>query len=255
MLVSLESICILYSRSCTQSSIFAFCLRSPRACLVWFLTFSSIPRNYKTQQFNIEAPLSEWRAQLAVDWDLVYLRHMLGSINGTMWLRTYQNIYKYGKYNPQCMVVTVANTFSILRPGSGRIEQVELDWRPHWEDSELVPNPSRQDEWSARLLDAMDHCGKPMRVDGSRAKYLMEEAGFVDFEEEVLKCYVNPSTGHPDNDKIAQWFNLSYTNALPGVSLRPMIESLGMTEDEVYALCREAKEESCRLRFRAHYRM
>lgn len=101
----------------------------------------------------------------------------------------------------------------------------------------------------------MDRFNKSARVDGGRVQGMMSLAGFVEFEEQVLRCYVNPSTGHFDNDRIAQWFNLAYSNALHALGLKPMVEKLGMDVAEVNKLCDETKDECCRLGYRAYYNL
>lgn len=81
------------------------------------------------------------------------------------------------------------------------------------------------------------------------------KAGFVDFQEEIIKCYVCPWSSSLPEKEIGRWFNLCLTNGLEAMSLAPMIEGLNMTKEQVVALCARVRNELCILRFHGWLRL
>lgn len=84
---------------------------------------------------------------------------------------------------------------------------------------------------------------------------MMEAAGFVDFREDYIRCYVNPWCANPLEKLIAQWFNLCLIDGVQAMSLAPMVENLGMSVEEVNELRDAVKSECCKLRYHAYCSM
>lgn len=84
---------------------------------------------------------------------------------------------------------------------------------------------------------------------------MIEEAGFVDFEQRTICCYVNPWSEDPKEREIAKWFNAGLRDSLQALGLMPMIEKLGMTKEQVDALCNRAIEENTKLRYHGYCTM
>lgn len=93
------------------------------------------------------------------------------------------------------------------------------------------------------------------RINTERVKRQMEAAGFVDFTEKTIRCYVNPWGEDKEQNLAAQWFNLSLIEGVQAMSLAPMIENLGMGIDEINALQNDVKAECCKLRYHAYCTM
>ncbi|KAL3958772.1 hypothetical protein ACCO45_006934 [Purpureocillium lilacinum] len=171
-----------------------------------------IPLGMKVVQFDIEDP--SWN-DLLWHCDLVHLRALLGSVHNSCWLAVYRNIFQH------------------LTPGTGYLEQVEIDWSPRWDDNSEAPPNSALKEWADRLLAALDLCNRSARVVPREAQRMIEEAGFVDFEQRTIRCYVNPWSPDQKEREAAKWFNLGLRQSLEAMGLMPMVEKLGMTAEQV----------------------
>lgn len=92
-------------------------------------------------------------------------------------------------------------------------------------------------------------------MDAAAARGAMEAAGFTDFREEVIRCYVNPWMSDRHERDVARWFNLGLSHGIPAMSTMPMIEGLGMDQEEVRKLCSDVNHEICVLRYHAYFNM
>ncbi|GJN79508.1 hypothetical protein PLIIFM63780_003024 [Purpureocillium lilacinum] len=193
-----------------------------------------IPLGMKVVQFDIEDP--SWN-DLLWHCDLVHLRALLGSVHNSCWLAVYRNIFQH------------------LTPGTGYLEQVEIDWSPRWDDNSEAPPNSALKEWADRLLAALDLCNRSARVVPREAQRMIEEAGFVDFEQRTIRCYVNPWSPDQKEREAAKWFNLGLRQSLEAMGLMPMVEKLGMTAEQVRDLCNRAVEENTKLRYHGYCTM
>ncbi|RDA88826.1 hypothetical protein CP532_5444 [Ophiocordyceps camponoti-leonardi (nom. inval.)] len=190
-----------------------------------------IPRGMETLQFDIEDP--SWD-RLMWNCDLIHLRMLFGSIQTDLWLDIYRKALDH------------------LSPGTGSLEQVEIDWHPRWEASGDLPENSAFNEWSEAFLKSLDLLNRSARVSPHRTRHLMEQAGFCDFREQTVRCYVNPWSPDLWEQETARWFNLGLKHCLEAMSLMPMVERLGMTVDEVNDLCGRVKEENLKLRYHGY---
>lgn len=101
----------------------------------------------------------------------------------------------------------------------------------------------------------MDEFNRNARVTTHDAKRLLEAAGFTDFKEEYIRCYVNPwSSDHYPRD-VGKWLNLAFIHSVDAMSLMPMIEKLNMPAAEVRELCTRVGKEICVLRYQAYFSM
>ncbi|KAJ6442917.1 methyl transferase [Purpureocillium lavendulum] len=193
-----------------------------------------IPRGMITVQYDIEDP--SWD-DLLFHCDLVHLRTLLGSIQNPCWPAVYRNAFQH------------------LTPGTGYLEQVEIDWIPRWDKESEVPTHSALNEWADRLLAALDRCNRNARIMPQETRRMIEQAGFVDFQEQTIRCYVNPWSPDPNEREAAKWFNLGLRQAVEAMGLMPMIEKLGMTAEQVKDLCHRVVEENTKLRFHGYCTM
>jgi len=142
-----------------------------------------------------------------------------------------------------------------LTPGTGCLEQVEIDWLPRWDENSEVPPDSALQKWADRLLAALDRCERSAGIMQRETRQMIEQAGFVDFEERTIRCYVNPWSPDLKEQEAAKWFNLSLRQSLEAMALMPMIERLGMTAEQVRELCDRAVEENTKLRYHGYCTM
>lgn len=195
-------------------------------------------------QFDIET--SHWEALLE-NCDLIHLRLMLGSIQTDLWPCVYENVREWVLLF--ILVALGSRRIRHLAPG-GTIEHVEIDWTPRWgEDSD---EPAEFKAWSALFLDGMAQFERNASVTIHGAERLMKGAGFTDFREEIIPCYVNPSGSDPHQDETSEWLNLALCSSLEDMSLRPMIEKKGMAHEAVQGLCARVTTEVCTLRYHAY---
>ncbi|OAA46917.1 Ribosomal RNA methyltransferase RrmJ/FtsJ [Metarhizium rileyi] len=190
-----------------------------------------IPPGVIIAQFDIEDPCWD---RLITDCDIVHMRMLFGSIHHAMWPRIYRNVFDH------------------LLPGSGYVEHVEIDWVPGWE-GDYIPNPSALKEWSDLYLRASETFGRNGRLDSATVRRTMESAGFIDFREEIIRCYVNPWMPDRHERELASWFNLGLSRGVEAMSLMPMIEGLGLKQEEVHNLCQRVIKEICVLSHHAFF--
>ncbi|TWU71740.1 hypothetical protein ED733_003075 [Metarhizium rileyi] len=142
--------------------------------------------------------------------------------------------------------------FHHLTPGSGYVEHVEIDWVPRW-DKYTMPQASALKEWSDRFLGALDRFNRSARVDSTAVHRTIEGAGFTNFREEIIRCYVNPWMSDPHEQDVANWFNIAFSRGVDAMSFVPMIEGLGMSQSKVQDLCTRVKKEICVLAHHAYF--
>jgi hypothetical protein len=141
-----------------------------------------------------------------------------------------------------------------LAPGLGYIEHVELDWRPNWDDTEM-PFNSALKEWTDFFITGMEKFGRSVKVEPEETRHLMEQAGFTDFRQEVIKVYYNPWSRDRQERETGRWFNLGFCLGLEALSLMPMTDKLNEDPENVRALCEKVKEEVCTLRWHPYCKM
>lgn len=192
-----------------------------------------IPPNMTTVQLDIEDV--SWDP-LMKNCDLVHLRMLYGSIENSRWPGIYRRAFEH------------------LTPGIGYIEHVEIDWKPRW-PGDAAPPASAVSEWSRLLLRGWNRLNRKAEVNRNEVKRALETAGFVDFKEETMPCYLSPWLSDEFQKETARWFNLGFSHGLEAMGLVPMVEKLNMTKEEVGELCKRVRDEICTLRFRAYMTM
>ncbi|KAJ2980233.1 hypothetical protein NQ176_g2761 [Zarea fungicola] len=156
-------------------------------------------------------------------------------IRGSLWEAVYKNAFEH----------TVCK--------SGIIQQVEIDWVPLWENT--APESSALREWSRLFLKGMDGFQRSVRVSSSNVRRMMETAGYVEFDETIIRCCVSPWCDDPHEKLVAKWFNVGLTEAIEAMSLAPLVENLGMDVSQVKELCERLRSEICKLRYHAYFNM
>lgn len=129
-----------------------------------------------------------------------------------------------------------------------------MDWRPNWDDTEMPPDSALK-EWTELFITGMERVDRSVKVEPDETRHLIEEAGFTDFRQEVIKVYYNPWSPDQRERETGRWFNLGFCLALEALSLLPMVDKLGMSEDEVKELCTRVKTEICTLRWHPYCKL
>ncbi|KAM0192625.1 hypothetical protein ACHAPA_009328 [Fusarium lateritium] len=189
-----------------------------------------IPPGVLPTQYDIEEPA--WGPLLA-DCDLIHLRMLLGSIRTDLWPQLYRKIFEH------------------LAPGVGHLEHIEVDWTPRCDDDERPAN-SAFERWAELFYEGMERFNRDARVIPQQTRQLLETAGFTDLRHEVIQAYVCPWSPDRHEREIARWFNIGLSHSLEALSLKPLIEELGFTAEEVRELSTRAKRETCVLRYHTY---
>ncbi|EEP77397.1 hypothetical protein UREG_02246 [Uncinocarpus reesii 1704] len=126
-----------------------------------------VPPNVKFYVDDFEAP---WEFGEDKKFDYVHWRSLCGSTND--WPKVY------------------SEAFNNLKPG-GWLEVQEYDaWIFSDDDPELKKAPNTL-HWVTKLSEVSDKVGKPLNVAQFQKKW-MEEAGFLDVQEKVIKVPIGP---------------------------------------------------------------
>ncbi len=136
----------------------------------------------------------------------------------------------------------------------GVIQQVEIDWVPRWVNT-AVPDNSALLKWSQLFLIGMDRFQRSARVSSSQVQHMMEAAGYIEFDETIIRCCVSPWCDDPHEKLVARWFNAGLTEAVEAMSLAPLVEKLDMDVSQVKDLCERLRSEICTLRYQAYFNM
>lgn len=176
---------------------------------------------------------------------------MLGSLRDEIWPHVYRQALQYVYAFLQ---EPSADDYSRqLKPGTGVLEQSEIDWVLHWsENSEFPPNDAIK-KWSELFKTSMERMGRNVRIESHHAQRLLEEAGFTEFKEEKIRIFINPWPTSDAERNIGRWFNLGFTQGLEALSLESMTETSDMTIPEIKALCEAVRKESCVVRYQGWF--
>ena len=135
-----------------------------------------------------------------------------------------------------------ANENRHLKPGTGYMEQVEIDWTPRCEGGPLPPDfriPFLLEE----LLSAMDEAGLPMRVDSAATRNKLRVSGFVDINEQTIQCPWNGWSSNSKDKETGRWFNLCLTQGLQALTMAPLTRVKRWTYQQVNELVDQVKVE------------
>ncbi|KAK6356503.1 hypothetical protein TWF718_000861 [Orbilia javanica] len=150
--------------------------------------------------------------------DYIHMRMMLGSIAD--WPRLIKQAYNN------------------LTPG-GWIESQEVLTHAFCDDGS-IPEDCNWKKWEKLYVDAARQCGRPIDI-AKDLKGWFEDAGFVDVEEEVVKCPLGNWPINRGQKENGRFLKAALSDGLQGLSLAIFTRILGWKPDEVeafIALCR-----------------
>ncbi|KAI3340669.1 methyltransferase LaeA [Ustulina deusta] len=188
----------------------------------------AIPPSLYFYRRDIEEP---WERVEPNSFDLIHMRALGGSIED--WPRLYGQAFKH------------------LKPGSGLIEQVEIDWRPQADGDPRPLATSKLAEWSHKMHQGFARAGRKLEMD-SNTKTILEEVGFVDVEHKKIPIAFNPWPEDEHKKEMARWFNLGLTQGLDGLTFEAVIHWMNYPEQEVRELLDRVKEDICKREWRTY---
>lgn len=141
--------------------------------------------------------------------DLIHLRCLNGSV--TSWSALYQQAFVH------------------LKPGSGWIEQAEINWQPR---SDAGPVPPTVQRWWDFLQDATNRTGKPLAYNAETTQELRAR-GFVDVEEQVIRLPLSEWMDTPESIWLGRWGNLMFRESFEALSLAAFTRIYGWPAPDV----------------------
>ncbi len=183
--------------------------------------------------------------------DLIHMRALGGSIED--WPRLYGQAFKYVSCLARitCFGISLMLSVRHLKPGSGLIEQVEIDWRPQADGDPRPLATSKLAEWSHKMHQGFARAGRKLEMD-SNTKTILEEVGFVDVEHKKIPIAFNPWPEDEHKKEMARWFNLGLTQGLDGLTFEAVIHWMNYPEQEVRELLDRVKEDICKREWRTY---
>ncbi|CZT00557.1 related to methyltransferase [Rhynchosporium agropyri] len=179
-----------------------------------------IPPGLVFSQRDIESPW--WWCEVD-SWDLIHMRMLAGSISS--WQDTYTQIFRH------------------LKPQFGWLEHVEIDMEPRCDDGTL-PADSSIIQWTKLLFDATAQAYRPLQYN-HRTGAMLQEIGFVDINEQIIKVPLNPWENDPQLKDIGRWYNLGLTQGLDALTTAPLTRMFGWSKVDVDRLVANVKREIC----------
>jgi hypothetical protein len=141
-----------------------------------------------------------------------------------------------------------------LKPGSGWIEQVEVDFEPRCDDRTLAPD-SALVKWYNYLADATARADRPIAYQHN-TKAMLQAAGFIDIREEVIRAPLNTWPTDPHQKNIGRWFHIGLSEGLEAMSLAAFTRIYKWDADEhVRPMLRDARKEIQASRIHAYNNM
>ncbi|KAJ5923738.1 S-adenosyl-L-methionine-dependent methyltransferase [Penicillium verhagenii] len=143
--------------------------------------------------FEVDDLLQPWT--WSEKFDLIYLRHMLGSFDWDGWATLYNNCYEN------------------LEPG-GWIEQFEFNIQVFSDDKSL-PQDTILSQWADIWHPVSERAGRPFQVQ-DKMRSSLEKAGFVEIQEKVYKVPVGPWARDPVLKELGLLHNQHWATGLEG---------------------------------------
>ncbi|KAK6210762.1 hypothetical protein LQW54_005967 [Pestalotiopsis sp. IQ-011] len=140
-----------------------------------------------------------------------------------------------------------------LKPSTGVIEHVEIDFTPLSGDNSL-PYDSRLRFWFNELRLAHQQAGRPIVLDPT-PETLLRQAGFEDIKRNIKEIPYHPWPSSEHQRDVGRWFNLGMVHGLEAMSLAPLTRHRGYSKEQVDALLQDVKREICTRTFRSHCTM
>ncbi|KAI0473770.1 methyltransferase LaeA [Xylariaceae sp. FL0804] len=197
--------------------------QGPPRIFGWDLTTSQplrIPPAVKFEQRDLER---DWSGVEPDSFDLIHIRMLAGGVES--WRKVYEEVFRH------------------LKPGTGVLEHVEIDFRPQCEGEQIPMHRTRLAEWTYELHEAMRRNGTPLEPLADTAK-LLESLGFVDINHVQVRLPLNPAWPEDEFEReIGKWFNLGMNQAINGMTMAPLCRRNGWRKEQVLDLLEDVKKD------------
>ncbi|KAI0895760.1 methyltransferase LaeA [Annulohypoxylon nitens] len=165
--------------------------------------------------------------------DLIHMKMLAGSIEN--WASLYSQALRY------------------LKPETGVLEHVEIDFTPRCEDGAL-PEDSSLRIWAHELTVAMERARRPITANPHTVA-LLERLGFVDVKQVSKRVPFNSWPPDETEREMGKWFNLGITQGLYALSIAPLTRMNGYDPEQVQNLVNKVQREICSRAIRSYCTM
>lgn len=180
-------------------------------------------------RFEIDDAEKEWTFEQDA-FDYIHARNLVCSIRN--WPRLIQQCYNHTK------------------PGGW----VEWQHKHPWivSDDNTLPENSAMQQWSKNVFEAAEKFGAPFG-DTVRIKQRMEDAGFIDVQEHILKLPIGPWPKDKRLKKVGAFEVVNMVDGIEGLSFRLFSKALGMSADAIQLNLMEVRSEAKNSKIHSYY--
>lgn len=134
----------------------------------------------------------------------------------------------------------IAQTYRHVKPGGW------VEWQQKYplfesDDGSLPPN-SPIEMWGKYFFEAAEKFGTPAQT-AAKLKTWMEEAGFVDVQEHILKLPVGPWPKDPRLKKVGMFEMMNMTEGIEGLSMMAFTRALNWLPERVQVFLLEVRNQ------------
>ncbi|EPS41778.1 hypothetical protein H072_4283 [Dactylellina haptotyla CBS 200.50] len=182
-------------------------------------------------EFLVDDIESEWTYP-ENSFDFIYCRYLLGGISD--WPRLIKQAYK------------------ALKPG-GYLELLEPDSNMLCDDNSISPDAPLW-KWNELFLEAGEKAGRSL-VEAPNHKKSMQEAGFVEIQEDIFKLPNSPWPKDKHLKEVGAFHMASFLEALEGLSLRFFQAFHGMKAEEIQVMLVNVRKDLKNRRYHTYYHL
>ncbi|KAH6657408.1 S-adenosyl-L-methionine-dependent methyltransferase [Truncatella angustata] len=179
------------------------------------------------QPQNRHLPNVEWIQEDAED-EWAYFPSPFDYIHLRMMVTSFQN--------PK---IVMRRAFNHLQPG-GWIEYQDWSADIYCQDTSTLGTSIHR--WISMLKDGAKRLGRDLEVPSSYKEWL-QEVGFVDIKETIIRAPSNPWHEDADLRDVGQWTLANSVQVVEGLSLRILGNGLGMSVPEILQLSAQVKKD------------
>lgn len=106
-----------------------------------------------------------------------------------------------------------------LKPGTGYIEQVEIDLQPRCDDNSLPAN-ANINVWYDYLRDSTERANRPVAYQHNTTT-MLRQAGFIDVTEHIIRAPLSGWPSDPHQKQTGRWYSIALAEGLNALSLGP----------------------------------
>lgn len=119
-------------------------------------------------------------------------------------------------------------------------------------DDGTLPENSALQRWSKSISEAADAFGTSLNST-IQIKEMMEQAGFADVEEHVVKLPIGPWPKNKQLKTVGAFELVNMVDGIEGLTMRLFSKALGMPVDEIQVLLMNVRKEAKNSKIHSYY--